>query len=423
LHALAWSSDGEWLAAGAASGEITLWNARTGDFIRRFDGHRGIVRGLAFDSPRSLLASSSDDGTVRLWELTSERPSLNFSVQTYGLTFSRDGRQVGPVWAFGPTGVLALERPAGFLSLRPQPPVESRFSIAWSPDGRWVAAASGAGVRVWNASSHRMLPSEPIPIESVAFDPQDGTLAGGSEAGVRRYALPNTDLEPLRLTDGLPEHTYSPGVCFSQDGERFAVARDVRGTIDVFLRGKKTPEVSLGNEMQFSAVALSADGELVAGSAEWGADRVRVWKTTDGSRAAELKTEGAQRSAFSPDGEWLATFGAHPQLWNTSTWKSGPSIDFGLRNELAGAGAFSRDGKLLVVLLGAGIPHLLALQPNRDPELLAVLESQVAPRLRATAFSPDARYLAGVGPSGHVELWDLHALRAQLRERALDWSF
>ena len=423
IRTLAWSADAMWLAAGAASGEITLWDATTGLFIRRFDGHHGALRCVAFDATRSLLASASADGTVRLWELHSQRPSLNVSLQSYGLTFNRDGSQLGPLWAFGPTGILALARPAGFVSLRSEPAVESRFSIAWSPDGRWVAAAGGEGVRVWEASSHRLLASEPTMTESVAFDPRAGILAVGTPAGVRCYALPNDPSEPLRLMDHLFERNGSPGVCFSQDGARFAVARDAHGTIDVFLRDQKTPEVSLRNEMQFSAVALSPNGGLVAGSAEWGADRVRVWKTADGSRIAELKTEGALRSAFSPDGQWLATFGARPQLWETATWKSGPSIDLGLRNELAGCGAFSHDGKLLVVLLGAGIPHLLALHPGGEPELVAVLESQVSPSVRAVAFSADGRHLAGVGPLGQVEIWDFHALRAHLREHALDWSF
>ncbi|MGI8604625.1 MAG: hypothetical protein ACR2OZ_16765, partial [Verrucomicrobiales bacterium] len=421
ITALAWSTDNAWLAAGAGSGEITLWNAATGDLIRRFDGHHGAIRSLAFDRPHSLIASAGDDGTVRLWELSSQRPSLSMSVQSYGLSFSRDGHRLGPVWAFGPTGTLAIERPHGFASLRGEPAVESRFSVAWSRDGRWLAAASAAGVRVWDASSHRLLASERTVTETVAFDPHRRVLAVGTLAGVRRYTLPDDPAKPLRLVDHLFERDACPGLCFSQDGTRLAVARDVRNTIDIFPPEDLSQIVSVPSRMRSSAVALSPDGRFVAGSAEWGPDRVRVWDTASGARVAELATDGAQRTAFSPDGRWLATFGTRPQLWDTATWKPAARIDRGLRNELAGGGAFSPDGKLIAVLLGPGIPHLFALREEGPPEWLVAFQSQVVPRLRALAFSPDGRRLAGAGPLGQVEVWDIHGLRARLRERGLDW--
>ena len=421
MTAPAWSADGAWLAAGAVSGEITLWDAVSGAIIRRFDGHHGAIRSLAFDPARTLLASGSEDATVRLWELTSQRPSLSVSVQSYGFHFSPDGRALGPVWAFGPTGLLALARPEGFLSLRAEPAVESRFSVTWSPDGRWLAAASAEGVRVWESSNHQLLATERFVAECVEFDPRSGALAVGTPDGVRRYALPATPAEPLRLIDHLLAGEGCPGVTFSRDGTRLAVARDARDVIDLVPSDDPTRAVTIYNGQQIWSVVFSPDARWIAGTTEFGAAQVFVWQTATSELAAKLAADGAQSTAFSPDGRWLAVFGTRPQLWATATWQPAAGLDLGLRNELAGRGAFTPDGKMIAVLLGPGIPHLLALEENRAPQLLAVLESQTAPRLRALAFSPDGQRLAGAGPLGQVEVWDLAALRSRLRERGLNW--
>jgi WD40 repeat protein len=65
---VAYSPDGNLLAAGSESGRVRLWTAR-GRVVRVLDGHKGAVRSLSFAADGKTLATAGEDGTARLWEL------------------------------------------------------------------------------------------------------------------------------------------------------------------------------------------------------------------------------------------------------------------------------------------------------------------------------------------------------------------
>lgn len=66
---LAFSPDGELLAAGCDDTRIHLWRTSDYQLVRTLEGHSHFVNGIAFSPDESLLASGSHDHTVGLWEL------------------------------------------------------------------------------------------------------------------------------------------------------------------------------------------------------------------------------------------------------------------------------------------------------------------------------------------------------------------
>ena len=91
-----WSPDGGIVAAGGLNGISLLWKFPKGDLMRVLVGHGGPIRSLHYNSTGDVLASASEDGTVRLWTSVSGetlgvlRTSSRDAVR--GVCFSPQGR-------------------------------------------------------------------------------------------------------------------------------------------------------------------------------------------------------------------------------------------------------------------------------------------------------------------------------------------
>ena len=66
---VAFSPDGTTLASGAL-GVTGLWNVATGALIAAFEGHTDLVWSVSFSPDGTTLASGSEDGTVKLWDVS-----------------------------------------------------------------------------------------------------------------------------------------------------------------------------------------------------------------------------------------------------------------------------------------------------------------------------------------------------------------
>jgi WD40 repeat protein len=70
------SHDGTYLAAGSCKGEIVIWRTDTGEVLATLTGHRMEIWALAFTWDGKILASGSDDRSVRLWFAGSDYPAV-----------------------------------------------------------------------------------------------------------------------------------------------------------------------------------------------------------------------------------------------------------------------------------------------------------------------------------------------------------
>ena len=178
-----------------------------GDWRGEVSGHTNDVNSLAFKPNSYVLASGSDDNTVRIWDV-GDRDNLRHVSTLRGHTnsvlsvaWSPDGRTLASASNDGTVQLWNPNNGINFAVLRGH--TDSVISVAWSPDGRILASGSSDHtVRLWDPDTHgtlRVLRGHVDLIASLAFHPNGQTLASGGYDGTMRLWNPNTGAHKATL--------------------------------------------------------------------------------------------------------------------------------------------------------------------------------------------------------------------------------
>jgi RNA polymerase sigma factor (sigma-70 family) len=366
---LAFSRDGKTLAGGTFEGTFQLWDTATGErLLKPPTGHEGAVRAVASSPDGKTLATycagdgaaGGDGGAIRLWQASTGKEIRRWQT---------------------PAGQYDASRPT---------------SLAYSPDGKALAAAWDGTVRVWDAGTGK---------EVRRFSGRQGARPGQSHL---RFA-PDGKLLATRDSDGAIRLWTSAGE------ERLT------------LQGAGLRE---WDAIGVRALAFSPDGRLLAGSQ--GAD-VRLWEVATGKELSRL-TGGAPlvtALAFSPDGKSLATAGNGDavSVWEVATgrerrrlvgrtsaaWLLDPE---GYRNPDIAAAYFNAlefapDGQTLLGGRGDGGVYVWDVTADRPAHKVYGHKEAVT----CLAVSGDGKTVASASADRTVLVWDLAALRQALRDR------
>jgi len=202
IQALAWDADGKQIASAAVGRDHTIrvwdctWksNEQKGNpLLAELAGHQGKVDGLAWSRTRgsARLASSSQDGTICLWDPPKRNPTriIESDVEVHAMAFSPDDQFI--VAAAHVQGCRLYNAADGKrLARLSGDPLEPATCISWSGHECLIAAGGSRAepaVNVWEGfAPYNRINSFRIPsgfVRSVAWSPKDDLLCAGSSDG------------------------------------------------------------------------------------------------------------------------------------------------------------------------------------------------------------------------------------------------
>lgn len=209
--------------------------------------HTDAVRRIATTADGSLVATTSDDKTVRLWHIPDGKPAgvLRVPVATgaegklYALAMSKDGSVLA---ASGDTGVAWDAAVSLYIFDVKEARLRGRIAkqpnvingLAYSPDGRYLAAVLGGkvGLRVWETTNYKLAFTDTRygGFGTWVTFAADGRLATAAADGKIRIYSADFKLLQQRAAPG-GSMPYS--LAFSPDGELLAVGQLKQPAVDI----------------------------------------------------------------------------------------------------------------------------------------------------------------------------------------------
>ncbi|MGB3510567.1 MAG: caspase family protein [Microcoleaceae cyanobacterium] len=355
VNSVNFSPDGELIASGSDDGTIKLWTS-SGDEVSTLKGHGGAVYSVTFSPNGKILASASDDGTVKLW--------------------SRNGKQI--------TTITGHQGPVN--------------SVSFSPDGQAIASAGVDGtIKLWNLQGREIgsFKAHQDTIYSISYGK---VLASASED--KTVKLWDNQGKLLATLKGYKDRVLSVSV--SPDGETIASA-SWDNTVKVWgLDGEEIGTLS-GHKSPVISVNFSRDGKTIASASTDGV--IKLWSRY-GREIATLKGHSTWVSSvsFSPDGLTIASASADNtiKLWSLLEQKL-PTLKG--HTSYITAISFSSDAKMIAT---GGYDQTVKIW-SLDGEELATLKGHKR-GISSLSFSPDSKTVASASADGTGIVWNLAGL-------------
>jgi len=412
VFAVAWSEDGNTIAAGAADGTIRLWDPSSGALRWRLNDLATPIISIAITADGRRLAAASDHGIVRLWNLEREGEPLRIS--GWSVAFSPDGRRLATGAHNGTLYYWDAESGERLDQINRLH--RDRISaLDWSADGKTLASASwDRTVRLINTEDgsllHRLEGHE-LRVSGVAWSSDSRQVASGSFDGTVRVWDSQTGHEVQRFdrhVEAVLGVSWNPAAPLLASASKDTTVRawDLLEPKEIFLFERHLGAVF--------AVTFSPDGHRLASGSEDGT--VRIW--TMASPQAEVRNlEGhanrVSAMGWGGDGKLLAIgdIDGTIRLWTIDythgiARSDGPRLIPSVDDRRLTAIAVSPRGDLLGAGFGDGTIDLWTFAAERGPpfERKPLIKAH-AGSVTALAISPDGRILASGSSDESVKVW------------------
>ena len=430
---LAFSPDGARIASAGGSGPVRLLDAHTGQVASTIELERNPTdRTVAAFSPdgRFLVLGCGNIACVvdvATGRMVTRLPSdtNRHGTMVWGASFSPDGLLLA-MSAYNSGEVLIYEVPTWRTVATLRAGSGTVFSVAFSPDGQWLATAGPQGLQVWRNGQYAA-PAGQVGISglvwSIAFQPDSNGFVTASRA-VQAWRIVPGEAGAIRLQQAAAEPIEAHTVLSMEWHGRTCVAAAAPDAVHLLCGDSLDEVVTLPVSSAAAAVSVDrrsflneqSDGTLAAWSLDAGLEGFRVaidapirsiatadqrgWLAagTDTGRVVVVALDTWKERTrvqlpapvtlvnASGDGRWLVVAeAASVHVYDAASWREVSSTTFADRVTWAG---FDSGDRSLVVVAGK---TLVVLQPGEWRERLRVDHDE---EVTAVRVSPDGRKLA-----------------------------
>ena len=271
VNSVAFSPDGKVLATASDDNTIKLWNLATKQEIRTLKGHSGWIWAVAISPDGKILASGSADKTIKLWNLETGEEIRTLKGHSDGVA-----------------------------------------SVAFSGDGKLLASGSlDKTIKLWNVETKQEIYTfrgHLAAVASVAFSSDNITLASGSWDKTIKLWSVETKKE-IRTLKGHSDIVLA--IAFSPDSKQLASgSKDKTIKLWNLLTGE-TINTMRGHDEKVTAVAYANPDNMTLASGS-NDNTIKLWDTRTGKEIHSLKKDSGYvyTVAISPDGNIIASGGS-----------------------------------------------------------------------------------------------------------------
>ena len=289
VNDVSFSPDGGLIASASDDRTIRLWKP-SGAFVKTLEGHTDTVQSIRFSPDGKTIVSGSLDKTIRLWNIAdgSSRIIGQHEAGITDLDFIPNGKTIVSI---GLDSTIKMWDLSGKLlkawkfQNNPNPDTYTAL-VSVSPSDKVIASATSDGiVKLWdfNGKLLQTITASNTAIQDIRFKPNEKILASIDDTGnIKFWRL---DGKPTQLKGFKAETNYSSSNAYmSRDGKlqiefsldgRWLAATSLDTTLRLWNLEEETSTLLYGHTSRGNDIAFSPDSNaLISGSVD---NTVRIW--------------------------------------------------------------------------------------------------------------------------------------------------
>ena len=301
------------------------------------------------------------------------------------------------------------------LKRKPLPTEPHRIpvnSVAFSPNEQIIAGGAWDNVMLWDLTTHSIvatLPHQDGGGSGLSFS-SDGTMLavdGGGHSVKLWNMTTKQSMMSLEYTDTIGNMALSPNDAI--------IAAGVYDNLILWAVATGDQIATIPHQGWPSALAFSSDSKMLATSESYPRKAIRLWDVATVTEIATILDQRANTLAFSPNGDILISADYNGiKIWDVETREKIKSVSTPSRIGWPNSISFSPDGKTFAIANSRSGSNART-NESFAYGTIQIWEAETLREITAFAhtvpvysvsFSPDGNLLAAGTPEGTIEIWD-----------------